>query len=486
MRKRFEEQFSLGVIPIADVKIRTNSRDEMPPLLVALQTIFVTKELNESVFELLESVICKDKKATGRQGMDLWHILVLGVVRHACNTNWDKLHHYANNDMIMRNIMGLHNNEFAEGFCEFKCQTILDNVSLLDVDTINKINALVVEHGLKLFKKKEDEALVLKTDSFVVETNVHFPTDLNLLNDSVRKALKCIMALVLKKEISGEGWRKTKSTIKYFKTLLRSTSWAVFKGKKEDHKKEMVKLYLSTAKEIEMKLKEALVVCKDAELTKYTNYVSLFINQIERRLIKGETIPSEEKVYSIFEEHTEWISKGKRNPELGNLMMITTNQYHLIMDYKIMFKEKDAAQVEPLLERLKASYPTRTINSISMDKGFWSALNYESCVKAEIKNIVMPKKGKCNKTEYEREHTETFIKLRNKHSAVESNINMLEHHGLNRCMDKGKEHFERYVALSVLAYNLHLVGKEVIRQQQEKEKRAFKKTLKKELHKQAA
>jgi len=66
MRKRFEEQYSLGVIPISEVKIRTKSRDEMPPLLVGLQTIFVTKELNEAVFELLESVVCKNKKATGR------------------------------------------------------------------------------------------------------------------------------------------------------------------------------------------------------------------------------------------------------------------------------------------------------------------------------------------------------------------------------------------------------------------------------------
>ena len=171
MRKRFEEQLSLGVIPIGDVKIRTKSRDEMPPLLVALQTIFVTKELNEAVFELLESVICNNKKATGRHGMDLWHILVLALVRHACNTNWDKLHHFANNDMTMRSIMGLRNNQFEDGFYEFEYQTILDNVSLLDTTTIDKINALVVAYGLKLFKKKE-EALILKTDSFVVETNV--------------------------------------------------------------------------------------------------------------------------------------------------------------------------------------------------------------------------------------------------------------------------------------------------------------------------
>ena len=307
-----------------------------------------------------------------------------------------------------------------------------------------------------------------------------------MLNDSVRKALNRITVLIIKEKISSGGWRKIKSVIKDFKTLLRSTSWAVFKGKKEDYKKQMVKSYLATAQDIEAKLLKAIEICQDEELKKYTAYVTLFINQINRRLLKGESIPADEKVFSIFEEHTEWISKGKRNPELGNLMMITTNQHQLIMDYKIMYKEKDAAQVEPLLARLKTAYPNQNINSISMDKGFWSKTNFDSCVNATIENVIMPKKGKCNKEEYEREHTKTFIKLRNKHSAVESNINALEHRGLNRCMDKGKEHFERYVALSVLAYNLHLVGKEIIRQKQEKEKKLLAKKLKNNSYKQAA
>lgn len=320
----------------------------------------------------------------------------------------------------------------------------------------------------------------------MVETNVHFPTDLNLLNDSVRKALKRALALIASDKIEKKGWRKTASVIQQFKTLLRSTSWAVFKGKKEAYKIAMVKRYLATATTIETKLKNAMVECNDDELKKYTDYVSLFINQIERRLLNGEVIPSHEKVFSIFEPHTEWINKGKRTPELGNLMMITTNQYHMIMDYKIMFREKDVAQVEPLLARLKANYPTHTISSISTDKGFWSKLNFDSCVNTGIENVVMPKKGKCNKTEYEREHTPAFIKLRHKHSAIESNINMLEHNGLNRCMDKTKPHFERYVALSVLAYNLHLVGKELIRVQKEKEKRAKDKLEKQSLYKQAA
>lgn len=485
MRHRFEQQLSLGVTPISEVEIRTKSRDEMPPLMVALQTIFVTEVLNEKVFAVLEECICKNKKATGRPGMNLWHILVLSLVRHACNTNWDKLHHFANNDMTMRNIMGLHNNQFGEGFHEFEYQNILDNVSLLEAETIDKINLIVVGYGMKLLKKKEDEALQLKADSFVVETNVHLPTDLNLLNDSIRTSLSRVEKLIFKGVVSSQGWRKIKSTKNSFKSLLRATSWAVFKGKREDYKTAMVKKYITQAQEIEQKLKHVLANYHDEELEKYTAYITLFINQIERRLLKGEVIPPQEKVFSIFEDYTEWINKGKRSPELGNALLITTNQYQLIMDYKIMFKEKDVSQIVPLLGRLKTNFPSSIIDSLSTDKGFWSKDNFASCVKSEIKNIIMPKKGKRTKAEYEREHQEIFVRLRNKHSAVESNINMLEHRGLNRCMDKGKPHFERYVSLSVLAYNLHIVGKELVRKKLKKEKRAIK-AAKAQRYKQAA
>jgi transposase, IS5 family len=298
------------------------------------------------------------------------------------------------------------------------------------------------------------------------------------LYDSLRKALSRVQRLIFEQEVSKKGWRKIKSLKKQAKSLVRSTSWAVFKGKKESHKKEMVEKYLTLAKDIESRIEENISYCQDIELTKYKNYISLFINQIDRRLLKGETIPAEEKVFSIFEEHTEWISKGKRNAELGNLVMITTNQHQLILDYKIMYKEKDAPQIAPLLERLKTNYPNQTIDSLSTDKGFYSKNNLEDCIQAGIRKVVMPKKGKCNKTEYAKEHEPEFIKLRNKHSAVESNINSLEHHGLNRCMDKGKLHFERYVAVSILAYNLHLIGKEIIKREKEEQEKVRHKLFK--------
>ena len=71
MRQRFEQQTTMGITPIAEVKVPLRSRDELPPVLKALQHIFVTPELNEKIFALLEEKICKEKKQTGRKGMDL-------------------------------------------------------------------------------------------------------------------------------------------------------------------------------------------------------------------------------------------------------------------------------------------------------------------------------------------------------------------------------------------------------------------------------
>ena len=87
--------------------------------------------------------------------MDLWHILVLGVVRHACGTNWDTLETWANHHELIRRVMGVHATAFIEDEkIEFNYQTILDNVSLIDEDLLWQINLLVVDAGHKLVKKR--------------------------------------------------------------------------------------------------------------------------------------------------------------------------------------------------------------------------------------------------------------------------------------------------------------------------------------------
>ncbi len=491
MRQRFEQQMNLRTVAIADVKFSLKSRDELPPVLMALQYIFVSPELNEKVFALLEKKICGGKKKTGRKGMDLWHILVLAVVRHACSTNWDTLETWANHHELVRRVMGVHATAFIEEEkIEFAYQTILDNVSLVDEALLYEINQLVVDAGHKLVKKKDDEALQLKTDSYAVETNVHFPTDLNLLWDSVRKCLDMIEKLIKMTDV--KGWRKIKYLRKSLKSLFRATSQHVFKGKNEQQKKQYVKQYLLQSRLLKERVEEVIknpplslsnekqILLIITMLQHYKDYLTKFTDQIERRLIKDEKIASEEKVYSIFEEHTEWISKGKLNKktELGHLVLITTDQYQFIVDYKVMEKQKDAKQVSDLCERIKKNFAGSKLYSHSFDKGFWSKDNYETLQAAAIEQPILPKRGRHNQEDKARESSSAFKKLRNAHSAVESNINMLEHHGLNRCMDKGFRGYKRCVGLSVLAYNLHVLGNALKAKEQAAEAKREKQRLK--------
>ena len=104
MRKRFDTQLGFGQTPIDDVIIPLKSRDELPPVLAGLQWIFKTSEVSHEIFELLEAKVSGDKQDTGRPGMDLWHILVLGVVRLGLGCDYDRLEHIANHDGLVRQL----------------------------------------------------------------------------------------------------------------------------------------------------------------------------------------------------------------------------------------------------------------------------------------------------------------------------------------------------------------------------------------------
>ncbi len=164
--------------------------------------------------------------------------------------------------------------------------------------------------------------------------------------------------------------------------------------------------------------------------------------------------------------------------ELGHLLLITTDQHHFIADYKIMENEKDPVQIKSLTARIEKNFKSRKIHSHSFDKGFYSKDNLQMLQQANIEQVILPKKGKLNKEEKQREDSKQFRQLRYAHSAIESNINMLEHHGLNRCADKGLRGYKRYVGLSVLAYNLHILGNCLIEKEKQKEEKQLKKIIK--------
>ncbi len=189
----------------------------------------------------------------------------------------------------------------------------------------------------------------------------------------------------------------------------------------------------------------------------YKVHANWQIDQIRRRILQGETIPHCEKVFSIFEPHTEWISKGKAGvpQELGLKVCVLEDQYGLILHHRVMEKETDDKIAVTMVRAAQLKFPS--FKGCSFDKGFYTPSN-----KAELKNIldslVMPKKGRRNKAELKEEKADTFVWSKRKHSAVESAINGLENHGLDRCPDHGIYGFKKYVSLAILARNLQIIG----------------------------
>jgi len=483
MRKRFVQKLELGQVPIEELTFNIKSKSAINDLLRSLQAIYLNKEYNEKIFTIMEKYINANKKATGRPGMNLWTIFVLAQVRLCLNLSYDELCNFANEHISLRNLLG-YKYTFINQLTKIEYQNIYDNVSKLSNDMIIEINEVIVEFGnKKVFKKKEDEPVYhLKTDSFVVESNVHFPTDYNLLYDCIKKILGIIEKLSAEIEI--KGWRKLGNWRSKLKSMMRDLGKISASGGKNKAKRleEITEKYLNKAKKLEKKVETSNIEKQVKsvkqlnlikELKTYMNLMKKHIDLVERRILKGEKIPHSEKIFSIYENYTEWINKGKSRPnvELGKMLSITTNQHNLIIHQHLHQNQKDSQIVKTISEDILKKYK---VGIWSFDKGYYSKEN-KKLLQKEVKEVIMPKKGKKNKLEKIEESTRQFKKYRRAHSAIESNINELEHRGLDRCPDRGEEHFKTYISLGITAYNLKKIGKELRTQDRKAAKQKIQK-----------
>ena len=152
MRQILSAQFQFGEIDIADINFDHRSRDDIPQILFGLQHLYTNKKTRERLFTLLEQVISsKVNQTTGRPGMHLWKIFVLGVLRLNLNWNYDRVREMANQHATIRQM--LEHGQFDEA--DYKLQTIKDNVSLLTPELLEQINAVVVSEGHEAVGKKK-------------------------------------------------------------------------------------------------------------------------------------------------------------------------------------------------------------------------------------------------------------------------------------------------------------------------------------------
>ena len=424
----------------------------------------MNEPLRQKVFALLENEIApKVSKCNGCPGMTLWRILVFGVLRLDLNIDYDRLHELSNQHRTLRQMLG---HSLYDEDKEYAYQTLVDNVGLLTPELLDKLNQIIVEGGHALIKK-DGAALRGRCDSFVVETNVHFPTDISLLWDAMRKAITLTAQWSETQQRS--DWRQYRYNLRQLKRKMREAQQSKRRVRAAQSGNQVIEAhrnYLNQAQFYLNKIQATLskLVAMTAterllriEIEGYLRHAQRQISQIERRVIQGETIPHEEKVFSIFEPHTEWISKGKAGVpvELGVKVCILEDQHQFILHHHVMTRQTDDRIAVDMVTEAKKRFPT--LNACSFDKGFHSPANQTELTQ-HLDQVMLPKKGKLSKARQAVEQAEEFTKTRHAHSAVESAIHALEVHGLDKCPDHGINGFKRYVSLAIVARNIRRIG----------------------------
>lgn len=469
MRTTNNTQMKIGEVDVSQVKIDAKSRDDIPQILRGIQYLYTDVGIREKLFYALEKMIpARIDKRNGRPGMELWKIFVLGILRLNLNCDYDRLQSLANNYKTVREMLG--HGSFDEEYYEL--QRLKDNIQLFTPEVLSEINEIVVGAGHELLKKKETAKLAARCDSFVVKTDVHFPTDINLLFDALRKAIQLIAQLCEKFDIT--AWRQYQYNIKTAKKAYRQAQQSKRGNSRNEYQKllqiqEAHRKYIELAEFFLTKVKETadainkhhapsiIQIAKLMEIDDYLTHGARQIDQIRRRVLNGEVIPNEEKVFSLFEPHTEWICKGKLGVpvELGVRVCIVEDRDQFILHHQVMWKQTDEKLTVSMAEETKKKFST--LYSMSYDRGFYSQQNRDRLSKI-LDSYALPKKGKLSEKDKLIQSKEGFIKSKEKHSAVESAINALEVHGLERCPDHGKAGFERYIALAIVARNTQLIG----------------------------
>lgn len=477
MREAFRSQLPLGFVDIPEVALNIKSRHELIPILKALQHVYSNRDEYEKIQSLIKADILQGKSADwGKRGMRFWEILVLASVRLGCNLDYDALEDLANHHRKLREMMGL-------GLIEtrgFSRSCLQENLSKLSAHTIRQIDRVIVGLGHDL---EPEAAQRVRVDTFVVETNVHFPTDANLMQDGICRIICLVTQLAKMAGIA--NMRKSEQWPKKAKKLQRQIG-RLQKSKRENAPQEKATCYEQFIALGDKVIELALRIVNTVASCQLEPGVALkaehCVNQIywfatgtahmmdlaRRRVLNGEKIPHDEKLFSLIESHTEMINRGKTPYpwEFGHKVWIAEDKAGFIVDHDIMgIGDTDEKWTVEIAERIMLGYGDK-VQWLSFDSGFYTPLN-RVWLKEMVPNFCLPKKGRSDKLQQQLEGVEGFKEARRKHSGVESGINGLDHCGLTRCRDKGRSGYDRYVPMAIMGRNLYTLGKLLVARERE-------------------
>jgi IS5 family transposase len=351
--------------------------------------------------------------------------------------------------------------------------------------TVEKLNDAVVraavEDGLEDGKK-------LRIDTTVVETNIHWPTDATLLWDTVRVLTRLIgrMREIVSKDVPRFANRK-RAARKRMQKLQRMTG-----AQREIQQVPTYKQLLAITEEVLTNARRTLKATAESltkasavklaleslrkDLTDYCELGDRVVDQARRRVLGGEQVPTSEKIYSIFEAHTDLIKRGKVNKpiEFGHKIFLAESAHGLVTQYRVLDgNPSDEDHVESSLKAHKETFGSAP-DVFATDRGFDNAANQKTCRKARIRCPSIPQRG--GKKTAERQAVEKspdFKKAQRFRAGIEGRISVLfRGRGMKRCLAHGKQRFTVFIGVAVLTNNLMKVAEILLRRNNKKKPRS--------------
>jgi IS5 family transposase len=416
---------------------------------------------------------------TGRDGLTAQQVLRSFVLQRVKNWKYRELRERINDGYTLRRFTRFYaravpkHNAFNQAF------------NRLTPETLEVINDLVVKSAVDLGLENGKK---LRVDTTVVETDIHHPMDSTLLWDAVRVVTRLVGDLddLLPEGVPGFT-NRTRSARRRMQEIQRMTpkerqNQLVPKYRELIHTTDQV---VGNAREV-LKKTEAVrsidlmtdiaIKAVRKQIDHYCGLGDRVIDQARRRVLNQEQVPNEEKIFSIFETHTDLIKRGKilKPVEFGHKVYIAESARGLITQYRVLDgNPTDDVHVEDSLKRHQETFG-EVPKLYSADRGFFSQKNIEYCKDAGVELVCIPQRGgKKTAAQASHEKSPAFKDGQRFRAGIEGRISVLfRGRGMKRCLAEGRERFELLVGAAVLANNLMVIARLLLEKQNRRRRRA--------------
>lgn len=424
------------------------------PKVQELEKISKILDANSNIYNLVAQDLGTATNAVGAQGMSAEQIVRAAIIKQIEGYSYEELAFHLADSKAYRNFCLL---KFGKTYAK---STLNGNIKAISAETWEAINRELISYAVT---EKMEKGRKARIDCTVVETNIHSPTDSELLWDSVR-VLARIMSKA-KSELTGLHFFFMNHTRRSKKRNL-----AILNAKNADQRNKEYKDLIKVAENTVCYAEYAIQSLTDymaptfeqaisgeaikGDLEHYLPLVRQVICQTTRRIIHGESVPAVEKLVSLFEPHTDIIRKDRRDTYYGHKICLTGGASNLILDCQVLSgNPADSTLTQTMLERQEEIYGRPPLK-VALDGGFASKENLQAAKDMKIKDVCFSKGRGLDEEEMCRS-SYVYRTLRKFRAGIESGISWLKRtFGLGRCCWKGFESFKSYVWASIVSANL--------------------------------